>query len=163
MAKVSSPFDNLPDELVLKIIKSAFKIREPLRLGRQRVPSHDFLLNTVAKISTRFMRIAKDKSLWSGKVVISGDDQQNVKRVIHEFIDSSATQLEVHLKAYERETNAVTIGVDDIAPLISEEDMCAVAKKCPNMEHVTEKRHSYAPKSCQSIQTCTVTRPLRRV
>ena len=54
MAKDSSLMDKLPDELVLKIIKLAIESNEPeVTTGDMirfiRIPSHDFLLNTIAR------------------------------------------------------------------------------------------------------------------
>ena len=63
----SSPFDKLPDELLLKITKSVIESHEILTEGADIsvwIPRHDLLLNTIARISTRFRRIAADKSLW---------------------------------------------------------------------------------------------------
>ena len=60
----SSPFDNLPDELVLKIIRTALKSHPP-RLCKtiDWVDPYDFLFHTIARTSTRFQKIAEDKSL----------------------------------------------------------------------------------------------------
>ena len=85
MVKESSPFDKLPDELVLKIIKSAMEGHETRTSDWDWTSPHDFLLKTIARTSSRFRRIAADKSLWSGEIVVSGR-YQRVKRLIREFL-----------------------------------------------------------------------------
>ena len=68
----SSPFDLLPDELVMKIIKMA----------KEGVPDSDtkhvFLLDTIAKISTRFKRISVDASLWRDQVVVMESEEDAI-------------------------------------------------------------------------------------
>ena len=74
----TSPFDKLPDELVLKIIKLVMESHKrtwPMDLAALDSPHwqspHDFLLKTIARISIRFKRIAADKSLWRGSYILS--------------------------------------------------------------------------------------------
>ena len=126
----TSPFDDLPDELVLKIFH--------IFIGNHRLPAnkqtydvdelilpHDILLNTIAKVSNRFKRISSDKSLWSGRVVISGDDEHHVKKVIYEFLDKNALALDIY-----REDESI---ID-----LSSRDFSVLAWKCPNMEYVKQ-------------------------
>lgn len=53
-------FDTLPDEIVLKIVKMATKTNN----------THDKIINQISRVSSRFNRIAKDGSLWKGKVIL---------------------------------------------------------------------------------------------
>ena len=78
-----SPFDSLPDEVVLKIVTFAaappkdngFRADSGMNRGRWMAENgerydHDFLANRLSKVSARFERIASDESLWKGVVWI---------------------------------------------------------------------------------------------
>ena len=78
---MTSPFDSLPDELLLKIMK--FAAEPPKDNGRPRERNkgrtmaemgekynHEFLANRISKVSTRFRRVVADESLWKGAVWI---------------------------------------------------------------------------------------------
>ena len=68
----SSPFDLLPDELVMKIIKMTMKgVIDPEM-------KHVFLVDSIAKISTKFRRLSVDKSLWRDQVQVPEDDFQRL-------------------------------------------------------------------------------------
>ena len=125
----SSPFDNLPDELVLRIFQIYIENHRPSLISmlgmkqkkwKELILPHDLLLNTIARVSTRFRRISSDKSLWSGRVVISG---QHVKRprVIHKFLVGSASALEIYLEDGDRMS-------------ISNKEISILARKCKNMK-----------------------------
>lgn len=62
----SSPFTSIPDELVLKIMKF-FANGSSLHTDEDATYSN--VMNPVARVSTRFNRIAKDRSLWMGRVL----------------------------------------------------------------------------------------------
>ena len=66
---VTSPFDSLPDEVVLKIVKMATRIEEFHYVEYD----HDFLLDVICKLSVRFKRLATDSSMWRGHVGICTD------------------------------------------------------------------------------------------
>ena len=53
-----SPFDLLPDELVLKIVKMA--------TSKKKGFDHDFIRESISRVDKRFNRIAWDSSLWQG-------------------------------------------------------------------------------------------------
>ena len=68
----SSPFDLLPDELVMKIIKMTMEgVIDPEM-------KHVFLVDSIAKISTRFGRLSVDKSLWRDQVQVPESDFQRL-------------------------------------------------------------------------------------
>ena len=77
---MKSPFDILPDELFLYILKlSATKPEGWGWGGRYRSSGwvkgivkfdHDFLAHVLSKVSLRFAKIAKDKPFWSDTVMI---------------------------------------------------------------------------------------------
>ena len=60
----SSQIELLPDELLMKIIRMAMKdVPDPDE-------KHEFLVDSISKISSRFKRLSVDKSLWGGQVVV---------------------------------------------------------------------------------------------
>ena len=61
-----TPFDSLPDEVVLRIVKMAAP-REEYYHGDY---NHNFLVDVLCKVSVRFRRLATDFSLWKGFVDI---------------------------------------------------------------------------------------------
>ena len=120
---MSSAFDSLPDELVLKIFQFVIADVEEARrsdfIENVETP-HNFLSNTISKVSTRFGKISKDKSLWKGRVIISGD-WLHVNRVVRNYLNDGTT--------------FITILNSDRLWL---QDLCALARKCPNMMFVNE-------------------------
>ena len=87
----TSVFDKLPDELIFKIIKLVLQNYQPVKPERHVwwtwTSPHDFLVTTIANISTRFKRLALDNSLWSGNnVFVSGHDAIRVKRLIKDLL-----------------------------------------------------------------------------
>ena len=64
-------FDSLPNELVLKIVKMSTE--EPIDLFGRKY-DHDFLVDILCKVSSRFKQMATDSSLWTGSVKIWMDD-----------------------------------------------------------------------------------------
>ena len=90
----SSPFDLLKtDELVVKIIKMAMESHE--RRIQDSAEKHKFLVDTVAYISTRFKRLAADKSLWKEPIVIRGSHKSGI-RSIQSFCDFPLSKLVIH-------------------------------------------------------------------
>ena len=72
----------LPDELLLKIIKFAMadlkgKLTVPMRLDVK----HDFAVFTIARISTRFKRVAADQSLWKGRLCINAWNENLIELI----------------------------------------------------------------------------------
>ena len=65
----SSPFDYLPDEIVLKIMKM-FAHGSSLYADFDYDATYSDVMNPIAKVSCRFNRIAKDRSLWTGRVML---------------------------------------------------------------------------------------------
>ena len=60
-----SPFDLLPDELVLKIVKIAtWKEWDECESGEFGGYQHAFIHQSISRVSVRFNRIARDRSLW---------------------------------------------------------------------------------------------------
>ena len=70
----SSPFDLLPDELIMKIIKMTMEgVIDPEM-------KHVFLVDSIAKISTKFARLSVDKSLWRDQVQVPENDLQRLSQ-----------------------------------------------------------------------------------
>ena len=72
----SASICSLPDHLILKIVKMAAECKETLYMDHSKLYpyfieyDHEFVAQTVAKISHRFMRIASHPDLWKGNVSI---------------------------------------------------------------------------------------------
>ena len=66
----TTPFDLLPDEMVMKIIKMAIgTLPDPTK-------KHEFIAKVIAKLSSRFRGLAMDRSLWRGEVTVEGSDEE---------------------------------------------------------------------------------------
>ena len=113
--EASSPFDLLKtDELVVKIIKMATEFH-----GRQIPDSaekHKFLVDTIANISTRFRRLAADKSLWKEPIVIEG----SLKKGIRRFCDFPVSKLLIHY----------------FSKYLDENDIQTLSEKFPSLEEL---------------------------
>ena len=91
-AAVTSPFDALPDELVLKIIKMAAWDADA------DATEHDWLVDVLRKVSPRFKRLATDRSrsLWEGDVWIWADkNPEKFEFVVQECLHSGTSDFSV--------------------------------------------------------------------
>ena len=70
-----SLFDSLPDELVLKVMKMYAKGSS---LYTDPVATYSGVMNPIARVSSRFRRIATDRSLWSGHVKLQFQDPKHL-------------------------------------------------------------------------------------
>ena len=87
---VTSPFDALPDELVLKIIKMAATWMD----GNDQRYDHNWLVDVLRKVSPRFKQLATDRSLWEGYVWISADmNPEKFEFVVQKCLHSKTTDL----------------------------------------------------------------------
>ena len=96
-----SPFDSLPDELLLKIVKFAAAppwpfhfewIRERWMAEHGEKYDHDFLANGLCKVSLRFEKISSDESLWKGVVWIGPRSKLGtIEWVIRECLNGGTT------------------------------------------------------------------------
>ena len=118
-ARNPSPFEWLPDEMIMKIIRMTIN-----DFGDQR---HNHLVGNIAKISRRFENLAADKSLWKGRVYISGWlSKFFLKEVIHKFLGSEVEEVEVEF----RQEMLVSLPND----AISAEDISVLLEKCHNIK-----------------------------
>ena len=69
-----SPFDSLPDEVVIKVLKMAVAMEMECHKKHKKHKKHNFLVDTIARTSSRFERLSQDKSLWRLQVVIDGHE-----------------------------------------------------------------------------------------
>ena len=76
-ARKPSPFDWLPDEMIMKIIRMTIN-----DLGDQR---HNHLVGNIAKISRRFKNLAADKTLNQSVPVTQQSGQNTGARIIYTF------------------------------------------------------------------------------
>ena len=113
-------FDKLPDEMVMKIIN--ITINNLPTSEQELILKHDYVTDTIAKISTRFQRLAADKSVWKGGVCMTGSPEK-VKNLVNVYLTEGITDLGIH--SGKEET------------YITADDIHAMSKKCPNMEVVS--------------------------
>ena len=100
---MTSPFDSLPDELLLKIMKFAAEppkdngMALEFNNGRRMAETgekydHDFLANRISKVSTRFRRVVADESLWKGVVWIGPrSNLETIEFVCRECLNGGTT------------------------------------------------------------------------
>ena len=120
-------FDKLPDEMVLKIIKMTVNnlatwFLQPRITGRQ-----DFLTNIIARTSSRFRRLAADRSLWKGSVLMTLQ-YEGAKNLLNQSLNEGM----VHLYIY-KEFCVYKISNKDNY-IMTPEDVQAVKSKCPQLK-----------------------------
>ena len=107
----ATDINSLPDELILKIIKLAPSA------GRQG-ENHNFILNVISKISTRFRRISTDASLWRGNISINAS-QKDARFAIRECINKGTKLLKIRISSGDN---------------MSSGDLMDIYKRCPVLE-----------------------------
>ena len=125
-------FDSLPDEMLLKIVKMASEDEHPLGWSKY---DHTFIVGTISRISARFSRMAKDRSLWKGNVVLcSRSDlsegpkhQEIIPRAIECFLGEGVKRLKI-VEFHEVCNRKLSLSGDQIK---------AIAKKCPDLTYLT--------------------------
>ena len=100
--KVIAPFDMLPPEMTIAIIKMA--------VGSYEYTRWNFLVDVIAKISKKFKTLAATKSLWQGRVWITGGDTVKMRKIIQEFLSDGITELAIN--------DSAVISSDEIVTLI---------------------------------------------
>ena len=112
-------FEKLPDEVAAIPIKMAVD-----SMGT--TDREDFLLDVIAKVSTRFKTLASHKSLWKGFVSVYGDEKK-MRQVICELLNDGITGLSLGGGSFET---------------ISANDIITMAAKCPGLKllDITSKR-----------------------
>ena len=125
-----SPFDLLPDELVLKIVKTATQNSDS---GFNRYDygyDYDFIMYNLCTVSARFNRIARDPSLW--------EDCTELRLDLHVEILGRVTKWFLHAGMTD-----ITIGGDYFVvaklpnwnyPAITGDHIAAIATKCPDLK-----------------------------
>ena len=126
----TSPFDTLPDELVLKIVKMASSSHTS---GWARY-DHTFVVATVSRVSAKFARIAADKSLWKGNVALSStghEDEDVIPRAIELFLGEGVKRLRIieHREIYDPKLS------------LSEGQIRTIARKCPGLVYLGCMNH----------------------
>ena len=101
-----APFDLLPDELVLVIIKMAVENvkRERSYPGMsneadENYVTHNYLIHIIGNVSTRFNRLAADQLFWKGRVninLLGPTVVKKLKMVIHAFLGAGVDKLILH-------------------------------------------------------------------
>ena len=111
MQKDISPFEMLPDNL------SEISIRMVLN-GTSQFERNNFLVEDLAKVSSRFKALAALKSLWKGHVAIFGRTEHR-NWVIRQYVNDGTTS--VSITAY--------IGQQSLLA----KDISTLAAKCPKL------------------------------
>ena len=107
--------NSLPDELILKIVKLSAASEGR---GEGAIYDHNFILNIIGKISTRFKRISADSSLWKGSIAIRAS-QGDVSFAINQCINMCTTFLKVR----------TLVGQD-----VSKAEIKTIYKKCKKLQ-----------------------------
>ena len=124
--KKPDPFNSLPDELVLKIVKMATAFSKKDRKARWQYArgayNHTYIIAAISRVSSRFNRIARDQALWSDRVALNlidlpselkMDFQEIVNKAVKSFLGSRVSELVIYgdittkLSKYQRKTIAV--------------------------------------------------------
>ena len=120
-----SPFDWLPDEVMLKIVKMASWKRSETTIckGGQRwfsIYDHEFILRSISLVSARFNRIAGDGSMW--KDVVTIESWLFLHYDVLRFLNDGITKL------------LITSRICPFELMIAPHAIASIASKCPNLE-----------------------------
>ena len=90
-----SPFDSLPDEVLLRIVRMATWKRTEITncksdQGLFSMYDYDFILESISLVSVRFNRIARDTSIWKDIVFIQSRNEND--RILH-FLNDGVKKL----------------------------------------------------------------------
>ena len=90
-----SPFDSLPDEVLLRIVRMATWKRTEITncksdQGRFSMYDYDFILESISLVSVRFNRIARDTTIWKDTVCIQSRNEND--RILH-FLNDGVKKL----------------------------------------------------------------------
>ena len=123
-ARKPSPFDLLPDEMLMKIIK--------MTMNGHGEHKHSELATNIANISRRFKNLATDKSLWKGRIYINVcRDKSVMKELIHKFLGSEVEEVEfrAEFKLTRRIGHTLTLPNE----YISAKDIATLLENCHNL------------------------------
>ena len=144
-----SPFDRLPDELVLKILKMAAWRRSPETViyYEEEAATHDcydqmwfsthdydFILMSLCRVSVRFNRICQDTSLWEDIITIRYSVDDDILDFLHDGVEK-VLLIRSRLNQSPRYK-------------IKPEVVTALASKYPNLEILMTSFESNADRGC---------------
>ena len=149
LSRYNAMFESVSDQVVLDIIKAAARQDEtetekrrktypPLswpRLAALASPkyNHDFIIDVVSKISERFNRLAHDRSLWEGTVMISLDgDFLDEKK--DEWIYGEKRADEVINEWLNDGTERLWLEGEHYCHKVPTFNFVSLAKRCPNLK-----------------------------
>ena len=140
----SSPFDSLPDELVLKIMK-IFANGSPLYTDED--ATYSDVMNPVARVSTRFSQIAKDRSLWMGRVLFDFHKDRQRPHTVHRFILRSYNYggirfqdiIDYAVEFCLNDAVKILVFIDGknsslSSTVLSQDQVTTIAEKCPKLK-----------------------------
>ena len=153
-----SPFELLPPEILEIIIKmflrNSFSVADlsnivEIRRDDPEDPNstvtaitneHNFLVDVISNISTRFRKLASSKSLWKGEVYIKGN-KDKIRGVMERFLSDGITSL--HLINSEQKTvtpapgslttRAGRMKTPKQKSIFSAADILNLAERCPDL------------------------------
>ena len=156
-AKAVSMFDSLPDEILLDIIKVAARHGAdqqgrhstsgqwrgeggpypPIASSRLAILgspeyNHDFIVDVIGKISKRFSRLAHDKSLWTGTVVISLDGDMRHELGGWEYGEKTADK--IIFEWLHDGTEHLWMDGENPCTKVATFDFHSLAKRCPKLK-----------------------------
>ena len=150
LSRYNAMFDSVPDEVVLDLIKVAARQDEaetekrrktypPLawpRLATLATPkyNHDFIIDVVSKISDRFNRLAHDRSLWEGTVMISLDGDFLDDEEKDEWIYGEKKADQIIDEWLNDGTERLWVEGENYCPKVPTFNFVSLAKQCPNLK-----------------------------
>ena len=144
---LGSVFDSLKDEVVLRIIKEVVRRDAPLKeypplrsprlsaLGSPKY-NHDLIFDVISKISQRFHKLAHDKSLWGGTVMISLDGDDQVDEDIDEWFYGEKRADEIIGGWLHVDTERLWLDGESLvtASRVPKFNFNSLAKRCPKLK-----------------------------
>ena len=131
---LGSPFDLLPDEIVLKIFKMATWLDPD---SYHRYPynrDYDFIMWNLCMVSERFNRITRDSSLWEDLTVLRLDMHVAIlDRVTKWFLHDGMTRICIGGSYYALHPSQYSTDHEQY-PAITSDHIAIIANKCPNLK-----------------------------
>ena len=151
----SKVIDSLGDEVVLHLIKEVAhhdaplpclryvkaspKTYPPLRLPRLSPLAYpkynnDFIIDVISKISNRFERLAHDKLLWEGTVIMSLDGDELVDEETDEWVYGEKRADKLINEWLHDGTERLWLDGGDLVKRVPTFNFDTLAKRCPNLK-----------------------------
>ena len=121
-----SPFERMPNELAERILRMSME-KQHVLAKYEFSGKYDFLVDSIAKVSSRFKRLASLKTLWKGQVNLLGiEGREKVKQVLAEFLNDGVKDLT--LSNFDS-----ALGTGELM----QDDIIDTAIKCPKLDRLS--------------------------